>query len=105
MAHIACRQTVPSGTSIRQIADAIGVVFLPAAGYRNNTNLNNAGSNGNYWSASLNENNPNNARNCNFNSSNVNTDNNNNRYYGQSVRPVRLIALTYHSAHYAALYI
>ena len=28
--------------------------FLPAAGNRNDTNLNNVGSNGNYWSSSLN---------------------------------------------------
>lgn len=61
--------------------------FLPAAGNRNDTNLNNAGSNGNYWSSSLNTDNPNNAWNVNFNSDNVNR-NNNNRYNGQSVRPV-----------------
>ena len=63
------------------------LAFLPAAGYRNDSSLNNAGSNGNYWSSSLNTSNPNNAYNVNFNSSNVNR-NNNNRYYGQSVRPV-----------------
>ncbi len=60
---------------------------LPAAGYRNGTSLNNEGSNGNYWSATLNESNPNNAYNLNFNSGNHNT-NWNNRNYGQSVRPV-----------------
>ena len=64
-------------------------IFLPAAGYRNGTDLNNAGSNGNYWSSSLNTDNPNNGRNLNFNSGNVNPDNWNNRQYGQSVRPVR----------------
>ena len=63
------------------------IFFLPAAGYRNDTNLNNVGSNGNYWSSSLNTDNPNNAYNLNFNSGNVNR-NNNNRYNGQSVRPV-----------------
>lgn len=62
-------------------------LFLPAAGNRNDSDLNNAGSNGNYWSASLNSGNPNNARNLNFNSGNQNT-NNNNRYYGHTVRPV-----------------
>lgn len=62
-------------------------VFLPAAGNRNGTSVNNVGSNGNYWSASYN--NANNAWNVNFNSSNLNTDNNNNRYNGQSVRLVR----------------
>ena len=61
--------------------------FLPAAGYRNGGSLNNAGDNGNYWSGSLNTDNPNNAWNVNFNSDNVNR-NNNNRYNGQSVRPV-----------------
>ena len=61
--------------------------LLPAAGNRNDTNLNNLGSNGNYWSSSLNTDNPNNAWNVNFNSGNVNR-NNNNRYNGFSVRPV-----------------
>ena len=61
--------------------------FLPAAGYRNDSSLNNAGSWGNYWSSSLNTNNSNNAYNLNFNSGNVNS-NNNNRNNGQSVRPV-----------------
>ena len=69
-------------------------IFLPAAGYRNDTNLNNQGSNGNYWSSSLNENNSNNAWNLNFNSGNSNM-NNNNRYNGQSVRPVCAQALTF----------
>ena len=60
---------------------------LPAAGYMNEGTLNNAGSNGNYWSSSLNTDNPNNAYNVNFNSDNVDW-NNNNRNNGQSVRPV-----------------
>lgn len=60
---------------------------LPAAGNRNGTNVNNQGSNGNYWSASLNSNNSNNAYNLNFNSSNYDW-NNNNRYNGHTVRPV-----------------
>ena len=64
-------------------------VFLPAAGYRWNDNLNNEGSNGNYWSSSLNPNNSNNAYNLNFNSSNWNWNNWNNRNNGQSVRAVR----------------
>ncbi len=62
-------------------------IFLPAAGNRWNDNLNNAGSNGNYWSSSLNPNNDNNAYNLNFNSGNWNW-NNNNRNNGQSVRAV-----------------
>lgn len=61
-------------------------IFLPAAGYRNDTSLNNAGSNGNYWSATPNSN-SNNAYNLNFNSDNYDW-NNNNRNNGQAVRPV-----------------
>lgn len=60
---------------------------LPAAGNRNGTTLNNAGSNGNYWSATRNSSNASNAYNLNFNSSNQNR-NNNNRNNGFSVRPV-----------------
>ena len=63
----------------------------PAAGYRNGTDVNNRGNNGNYWSGSLNSNNSNNAYNLNFNDNNYDW-NNNNRYYGQSVRPVSELA-------------
>ncbi len=80
-------------------ADLAFRVFLPAAGYRNNSSLNNAGSNGNYWSSELNSNNSNNAWKLNFNSGNVNTNNNNNRYYGQSVRPVRCSASALTTTH------
>ena len=66
-------------------------VTSPAAGTGNDSNLNNTGSNGNYWSATPNSDNSNNAWNLNFNSSNFNR-NNNNRYNGQSVRPVRALA-------------
>lgn len=61
---------------------------MPAAGYRNNNNgtLNNAGTNGNYWSSTQND--SNNAYNLNFNSNNANT-NNNNRNNGFSVRCVQ----------------
>ncbi len=62
-------------------------IFLPAAGYRSNSDLNIAGSDGFYWSSSLNTDNPYYAYNLNFNSSNVDWYNNS-RYYGQSVRPV-----------------
>ena len=57
---------------------------VPAAGNGNGTSLNNAGSNGNYWSSVPNSDN-NNSRNLNFNSGNHNTNNNN----GFSVRPVQ----------------
>ncbi|HIP83038.1 MAG TPA: hypothetical protein EYH36_07570 [Desulfocapsa sulfexigens] len=54
------------------------------AGYRNHNNgtINNADSNGNYWSATVNGSN---ARNLNFNSGNANM-NSNNRANGFSVR-------------------
>ena len=64
-------------------------LFLPAAGNRNGTSLNNAGSNGNYWSSSLNSSNPNDAYNMFFNSGDVGPQSNGNRYYGFTVRPVR----------------
>jgi len=63
----------------------------PAAGNGNDSNLNNTGSNGNYWSSTPNSDNSNNAWNLNFNSSNFNR-NNNNRNNGQSVRPLRALA-------------
>ncbi len=61
---------------------------VPCAGNGNGTSLNNAGSNGNYWSSVPNSDNNNNAWNLNFNSSDHNT-NNNNRNNGQSVRPLQ----------------
>ena len=64
-------------------------IFLPAAGYRNDTNLNSAGSNGNYWSRSLYTNYSNNAYGLDFNSGSLNW-NYNNRSFGRSVRPVRV---------------
>lgn len=73
---------------IRQFTDCFEMckryVLLPVAGNRNNSNgsLNNVGSNGNYWSSTINGTN---SRNLNFNSSNANM-NNNNRANGNSVR-------------------
>ena len=62
-------------------------VFIPVAGNRNNSNgsLNNVGSNGNYWSSTVNGTN---SRNLNFNSGNANM-NNNNRANGFSVRCIK----------------
>jgi hypothetical protein len=59
-------------------------VLLPVAGNRNNSDgsLNNAGSNGNYWSSTVSGTN---SRNLNFNSGNANM-NTNNRANGNSVR-------------------
>lgn len=61
--------------------------FFPASGNRNGTGLNNRGTNGNYWSASLNS--AANGYNLNFNSGGVNPANNNNRFNGFSVRAVQ----------------
>ena len=59
------------------------VRLLAVAGYRNHNNgtINNAGSNGNYWSSTVNGTN---SRNLNFNGSNANL--NNNRANGFSAR-------------------
>ena len=59
-------------------------LFFPCSGNGNGTSWNNRGSNGNYWSASLNS--ATNGRNLNFNSGGVNPQNNNNRNNGFSVR-------------------
>ena len=78
----------------KRATDALltGLLFLPAAGNRNGTSVNNAGTNGNYWSSTAND--ENNAYNVNFNSDNLNADNNN-RNNGQSVRLVRQDESTY----------
>ena len=62
-------------------------MFFPAVGNCNNGSVNNVGSNGNYWSSSLNTSNVINGWNLNFNSGNCNM-NNNNRYNGFPVRAV-----------------
>jgi hypothetical protein len=75
------------------------LLFLPAAGNRNNNNgtLNNRGSNGYYWSST--ENGTNNAWNLNFNSAGANTNNNNNnnnnnnRSNGFSVRCIAVFTI------------
>ena len=67
-------------------------IFLPAAGNRNDASLDNAGSKGLFWSASLDTSNPHCARYCYFTDSgrrSVNPVNANQRYVGLSVRPVR----------------
>lgn len=62
-------------------------IFLPAAGFRGNTVLVDAGSDGSYWSSSLNTDYPNSAWTVYFNSDYV-YRNSYGRYTGQSVRPV-----------------
>lgn len=63
-------------------------IFLPAAGYRDGTNLNFAGSRGYYWSSSLYESIPNSAWSLYFYSGYRSTNSSGFRYDGQSVRPV-----------------
>ncbi len=63
-------------------------IFLPAAGYRNGDNLNRAGSNGRYWSSTLNMDFPYRAWYVGFYSGDVGRGDNNYRFHGQSVRPV-----------------
>ena len=61
--------------------------FFACSGNGNGTSWNNRGSNGNYWSSSLNS--ATNGRNLNFNSGGVNPQNNNNRFNGFAVRAVQ----------------
>ena len=63
-------------------------IFLPAAGYGNDSGLSYPGSYGNYWSSTPNSANSYNAWGLFFNSSNFRRSNYG-RFYGQSVRPVR----------------
>ena len=84
---VGLQQGIPLASKTTVPLTQTSCIFLPAAGNRNDSSLNNAGSNGNYWSSSLNSSNTNNAWNLNFNSGNCNM-NNNNRYNGQSVRAV-----------------
>jgi biopolymer transport protein ExbD len=65
-----------------------GTVFLPAAGYRDNSGLYRAGSRGNYWSSALTEGYPYYAWCLSFGSGGVSTDYYG-RYVGRSVRPLR----------------
>lgn len=62
-------------------------IFLPAAGYRYDTNLNDAGSDGGYWSSSLIAGSPSYAWYFYFNSDDVRRSGYC-RYHGRSVRPV-----------------
>ena len=62
-------------------------IFLPAAGFRNNSSLYGAGSDGNYWSSSIGEYNTYVARYLDFDSSDCDMFDDY-RYCGESVRPV-----------------
>lgn len=64
-------------------------IFLPAAGYRYGAGLSGAGSDGDYWSSSLDTDYPDGGRGLAFGSGDVDPDDWYRRLYGQSVRPVR----------------
>ena len=64
-------------------------IFLPAAGYRDESYLFSAGSYGRYWAASLDTGFPDYALGLYFSDGNVRVQNYVYRYYGQSVRAVR----------------
>ena len=66
-------------------------LFLPAAGYRDNSSLNGAGSNGDYWSSSLTTDYLDYAWDFYFNSGSCSMGYYYGRYYGHSVRPVRSV--------------
>jgi hypothetical protein len=63
------------------------LLFFACSGNGNGQSWNNQGSNGNYWSRSLNS--QTNGRNLNFNSGGVNPQNNNNRFNGFTRRAVQ----------------
>jgi hypothetical protein len=63
------------------------LLFFACSGNGNGQSWNNRGSNGNYWSRSLNS--QTNGRNLNFNSGGVNPQNNNNRFNGFTRRAVQ----------------
>jgi hypothetical protein len=71
-------------------------LFLPAAGYRSNSNLNYNGSWGRYYSSSLVTNNPRNAWHFYFDSFECGLGKYDYRYYGRSVRAVRSAPLRLH---------
>lgn len=71
---------------------------VSAAGYRNDSSVNNVGENGNYWSSTPNEDNDNDAYNLNFNSDWYDWNDWNNRNNGHTVRPVTELTNIYRKA-------
>ncbi len=66
-------------------------IFLPAAGYRDGASLSSAGSYGSYWSRSLYTSYSKRAYYLYFGSGNIGWSYSDYRYYGRSVRPVRVL--------------
>lgn len=82
--------TTQNGVNGRKINASNGnSLFLPAAGYRYGSSLDLAGSEGYYWSSSLNTDYPDDAWLLWFPSGNYYMDSYYSRYYGRSVRAVR----------------
>ena len=80
--------TTQNGVYGRKVTASNGnSIFLPAAGYRYDSSLSRAGSNGDYWSSSLHESGPDYAWRVNFGSGNV-SRRSYSRCDGQSVRAV-----------------
>ena len=69
-------------------------IFLPAAGFRYGKKLNNADSDGYYWSCLLYTDNSNSAYDLIFEKGKIRSDYHYRRYYGQSVRPVLRVEFT-----------
>lgn len=81
--------TTQNGVKGRRFTASNGkCLFLPAAGYRSGSSLDNAGDGGYYWSSSLYTDSPYNAWGLYFDSDNCYMGYSN-RYYGRSVRAVR----------------
>ena len=89
--HIPSHTAHPMGTVRRSVCRQSGadhdLCFFPASGYRNGTGLNNRGSHGLYWSASLGSQTY--GYLLGFNSTGVNPAYNSDRFYGFSVRAVQ----------------
>ena len=83
--------TTQNGVNGRKITSKTNgnSIFLPAAGSPDSGSLGSAGSEGYYWSRSLHASNPNEAWYLVFGLSGIGAADICNRYYGQSVRPVR----------------
>ena len=63
-------------------------IFLPAAGYASKYEIEDIGSNGNYWTLSLSPSTSNSTHYIYFDSENIEAGECEKRYYGQSIRPV-----------------
>ena len=88
--NCASEWTTENGVNGRRFTGTNGAsIFLPAAGYRWEPGLSDAGSYGGYWSSTLSESATNYAYELYFGSGYVYTGDIDRRYYGQSVRPVR----------------